>query len=352
MPELPALTISRSLRSRDNCGSLAPWRIGRAATAAMFGRLRHIQMVEYIPIVFCFDETYSNYGAVAIFSVLSSSDVPVKIYCLVPSSDVEKMASIQAMNKILDSDITVIGADDRAFFAWKEVGHITRATYLRLFMPDLINEDKVIYLDADLIVRSDLSELFATSTDQFFIAGVPDPLGGRTSRMPRAQDDVYINGGVMVMNLKGLRQDRFLEKCARIYSSHPDLVTWMDQCLINKYAENRKTILDPRWNRQISADTITPEEWSDFVSHDSSSIIHFLGSTKPWDPWCNPRIAGFWRDYANKLQTELGTTLQVARHSNDNRSEPRSSGNIPQRRNSLCLCGSGKKYKHCHGAFG
>jgi lipopolysaccharide biosynthesis glycosyltransferase len=249
-----------------------------------------------------------RFAAVSIFSILSNADTPAKIYCIVPSTDIFMVSSIQEMNRIFDSDIQIIAADNQIFSTWTKHAHVTRAAYLRLLIPNLIREEKVIYLDSDLIVLSDLSELYATSTEQFFLAGVPDPRGASSSKMPRKQDDVYINSGVLVMNLEGLRQDHFLQKCAQINASYPGLATWVDQCLINKYAENRKVIIDAKWNRQIIADEVTLEEFNNYVSNGNSSIIHFLGRMKPWNAGSGPHVAKFWWDYADRLSMKLGRT--------------------------------------------
>ena len=152
------------------------------------------------------------------------------------------------------------------------------------------------------------------------------------------------------MNLEGLRQDRFLEKCTAIYSSDPESATYMDQCLINKYAENRKIIIDPKWNRMIRAEQVRLEEWNAATRTNSSSIVHFIGYTKPWKSWCNPHIADFWREYANGLHAKLGTSyLHTSPKANPNTPEPRFTANLSIRRNAPCPCGSGKRYKHCHG---
>jgi lipopolysaccharide biosynthesis glycosyltransferase len=231
----------------------------------------------------------------------------------------------------------VIGVDDQNFSKWKTVKHLTKATYLRLLIPSLIDENKVIYLDSDLIVLSDLSELYATLTHQFLLAGVLDPFGAKVSKLPRAEDDIYINTGVLVMNLESLRQDGFIDKCAKIYSSHHELVNvaFNDQCLINKYAEKRKINIDPKWNRMVYASAVNRKYWDYSISDNTSSIIHFIGPLKPWNKWCNPIVADFWWEYANKLATKLGV----------------SASRLTALPDQLCSCRSGKKFKHCHGAF-
>jgi len=263
-----------------------------------------MEKITYIPVVFCFDSNYSNHAATAIFSLFLNSRVPVKIYCIVPASDTKAIPAIHQIKDKFRIDISVISAENEVFSTWKEVGNIARATYLRLLIPNLIKEAKVIYLDADVIVLSDLSELYATPVDNIYIAGVVDPDGSKASKVPREKNDVYINAGVLVMNLDGLRSDNFFQHCQEIYSAYEEKITWCDQCVINKYAENRKTIIDPKWNRQIFSNNIKRNEWDDLISNSTSSIIHFVGGEKPWMEWCNPCISEFWWGYAKKLNIE------------------------------------------------
>jgi lipopolysaccharide biosynthesis glycosyltransferase len=103
------------------------------------------------------------------------------------------------------------------------------------------------------------------------------------------------------MDLDALRRDDFVQKCIRIRERFLDQIVWNDQCIINKYAENRKLILDPRWNRQILPYSYKAAQFKQISSRENSSILHFIGSLKPWQGWCNPPVAEFWWNYANRL---------------------------------------------------
>src|ERR1017187_7892978 len=190
-----------------------------------------MEKITYIPVVFCFDSNYSNYAATAIFSLYLNSRGPVKIYCIVPASDTKAIPAIHQIKDKFRIDIAIISAGNEEFSTWKEEGHIARATYLKLLIPNLIKEAKVIYLDTDVIVLGDLSELYATPVDNIYIAGVFDSVGSKTSKVPREKNDTYINGGVFVMNLDGLRSDNFFQHCQEIYSAYEEQITWCDQCV-------------------------------------------------------------------------------------------------------------------------
>ena len=79
------------------------------------------------------------------------------------------------------------------------------------------------------------------------------------------------------------------------------LVTWADQCLINKFAENKKIILDPKWNRQIFSHALDQAAWQRAAAPGNSKVTHFLGRIKPWQKWGVLPISDFWWVYANEL---------------------------------------------------
>ena len=57
------------------------------------------------------------------------------------------------------------------------INYISVATYLRIKLPSLLpDHDKVLYLDADLLVLDDITEIFKYHTDEMAVFDVVDPL--------------------------------------------------------------------------------------------------------------------------------------------------------------------------------
>ena len=56
-------------------------------------------------------------------------------------------------------DIKLIGPQFQMNWTNK-LGHINHMTFARYFIPDFVHEDKVLYLDSDLIVTGNLDSLF------------------------------------------------------------------------------------------------------------------------------------------------------------------------------------------------
>lgn len=258
-------------------------------------------MSDAIPVVFCFDANYANYAAVATYSLHQNTSSALNIYWIIPAEEKDDIVPIQQILLQRGLQIRLLCADTSMFSDWKVVGHFSRGMYLRLLIPDLLSERKAIYLDSDTLVLGDLTELYESDMQQNLIGGVIDINEGINSKIPRSDGDIYINSGVLVMDLDALRADRFLKKCTEIYRQYAQLTILPDQCVINKYADGKKLILDPGWNRQIIHNNTSKELWRQIIAGGHSKVLHFITDTKPWQTWCLPYLSEFWWSYANQL---------------------------------------------------
>ena len=110
---------------------------------------------------------------------------------------------------------------------------------LRLALPEILpEEDRVLWLDIDTIVNTDITDLFGTELDGCYVAAVEEPI--------RSKDPfLYYNAGVMVMDLKKLR-DGMADLLIR-YVNRVDL-RFPDQDVINLLCQGRIKAISPYWN--------------------------------------------------------------------------------------------------------
>jgi lipopolysaccharide biosynthesis glycosyltransferase len=257
----------------------------------------------YTPIAFCFDENFVDYAMVALCSVIHSATASLKIYWITFGPFSEKIEkSKNHINELFNIEINLIYVNEKLFDGWKVNGHIKKSAYLRLLLPSVVNEKKIIYLDCDILVLTDLCELYNADLSELKIAGVADPFGGLTSRIFREADDVYVNSGVLLINVESLRKHNFLEKCKQIYLDNEEKIIYHDQCIINKYFEGKKNLLDSKWNRQVVTRVTNEEKWRFVSNPDNTSVLHFIGPEKPWQEWCNPIISEFWWAFAQRVK--------------------------------------------------
>lgn len=109
--------------------------------------------------------------------------------------------------------------------------------------------DKVIYLDVDTMAYGNIEELFNIDVTDYELAGVKDAMGKYWIN-PK-----YINSGVLLINMKKVRETSSFEKALKYTLTHRSIL--IDQNAINSYCK-KKLYLDNRFNnqRKMTEDTI------------------------------------------------------------------------------------------------
>ena len=256
-------------------------------------------------VAFCFDKNYAKYCQVAIFSLIVNHGNNIKLYFIftedVTQNDIDNMKLILIKFNIDFQFIKIPLINDVSYF--KTNYHFTQANYIRLLLPDLLpKEDKILYLDCDLIINKPLTGLYDTNLDHYKYAGVLDKTALKTSKLDSIFLQNYVNSGVLLMNLKALREDGSLKKMAELYDQHISKIEWVDQCLINIYAHKNILVLDDGFNCQILSDCIDKDLWSKI--NGKKSVYHFVGGTKPWHRRSRKHVFDFWWSYANLIKSD------------------------------------------------
>lgn len=248
---------------------------------------------------FCFDKNYAPYCSAALLSLVISNGNKIRVYCLYNDTVSENdLSALKNLKEKLSIDLTFIGLDESRIKPFKTVEYFTSAMYFRFFLPELLaKEDKVLYLDCDVIVQKDLSELFAIDLDGHCLAGVRDEAAEALTKIDGPHKENYINSGVLLMNLNHLRQDRFMDKLGVLYEQHASKLSLPDQCLLNIYSHGKRLILDQEYNTLVASKDVNKHEWLNLKG--SSKILHFIEKIKPWHEASRSHIADFWWSYSN-----------------------------------------------------
>lgn len=192
-------------------------------------------------------------------------------------------------------------------------------TYGRLLLPEILNEDKVLYLDADLVVEVDVLELEEFEFNGLSLAAV----GGGYFKFALGQKFYieelgidpnleYFNAGVVFLNLKEWRAKDLKNTCLKIASIYPQDLPSHDQSLLNIICMGQFAKLPDSFNCSWLADKNRPQ-----VAE--KMIMHFVGSPKPWDPFGFIIHNGYrtWRKYltnswkSNLFHLNLMSLLRV-----------------------------------------
>jgi lipopolysaccharide biosynthesis glycosyltransferase len=213
-------------------------------------------------------------------------------------------------------------------------GHVSDATYYRLLAPALLPEaiSKFIYLDADMLVRRDITHLWQEPLGDQPCLAVQDPGApfvdsaialaanptackhivnqrpipnyGGLGLVPTA---AYFNGGLMVVNLELWRREQLAVQMMDVLNRHREHVTYWDQYALNVVLSGRWRALDPRWNQNALVLRLPGWDTTIFAKDEYERyardpwIVHF-NWLKPWQAEC-------LHPYADTFLTHLAGSL-------------------------------------------
>lgn len=199
-------------------------------------------------------------------------------------------------------------------------GHISLETYFRLLAPlYLPGHERILYLDADLLVRDSIVDLFQRPFDGAHILAVAQAsrrsgFFGSERGVPAfaalgiSGDARTFNAGVMLLDLERWRRSGTTEAILRYLREFADAVLWWDQDGLNAILHSSWRPLDARWNVMTShlagfetwADSLLDEDtFKAAVAH--PGIIHYSFVPKPWtDSYAGP-FAEEWREASNAV---------------------------------------------------
>jgi lipopolysaccharide biosynthesis glycosyltransferase len=207
---------------------------------------------------------------------------------------------------------------------------VTVVTYLRLLMATVLPPDvsRAIYLDADMLVRRDLGDLWDEPQDEHAVLAVPDiaaPYIDAAASMPNFErcreflcaytpianyhelglppDAPYFNGGLFVADIAYWRREKLAQQfldCLRQNWKH---VLWWDQYALNVVLARRWRPLDYRWNQGAHVYAFpnwrrSPVDRTTFSNlRRAPWIVHFCSPSKPWHYFNRHPFQSQWRRY-------------------------------------------------------
>ena len=186
---------------------------------------------------------------------------------------------IEYLNKVIKSKnqnnnvqkINVTDLYEKEFGHCKnENAYCTPYTLLRL-LADLVPNmpEKLLYLDIDMMAAKDIAELYNINIDDYEYAAVKEKYGSKLIRWD------YINAGMLLFNMKKMRETKLLEKARNKIREKKML--FADQDAIY-WSTTKKLLLPRKFNEQA------------FFNKKSTVICHFC-KRMLWFPY--PRTENF-----------------------------------------------------------
>ena len=241
-----------------------------------------------IPIFFTIDDSYAPFLAVALNSAIKNSDPQrnykaIVLYQDLGADNISRLQSLQTENfkiELMPIRANMEDLDDRMSNRLR-CDYFTLTIYFRLFIPSMFPQyDKGIYIDSDVVLTDDIAKLFDIDIGENYIGACNDlsiadipPLVAYTEKAVGVNAKEYINSGVLLMNLKKMRDDdlegHFL---ALLNKYHFDSIA-PDQDYLNAMCNGKIYYLEEKW------DTM-PNDAKPMLTE--TSLIHYNLFSKPW----------------------------------------------------------------------
>ena len=241
-----------------------------------------------IPIFFTIDDSYAPFLAVALNSAIKNSDPQrnykaIVLYQDLGADNISRLQALQTENfkiELMPIRANMEALDDRMSNRLR-CDYFTLTIYFRLFIPSMFPQyDKGIYIDSDVVLTDDIAKLFDIDIGENYIGACNDlsiadipPLVAYTEKAVGVNAKEYINSGVLLMNLKKMRDDDLEGHFLSLLNKyHFDSIA-PDQDYLNAMCNGKIYYLEEKW------DTM-PNDAKPMLTE--TSLIHYNLFSKPW----------------------------------------------------------------------
>lgn len=128
-------------------------------------------------------------------------------------------------------------------------GVASKTTYAKLIFCTIFPElDRVLYLDPDTMVLDDITSFYTMDMGNNLIAGVIENLPYYHRKVVHlSEEEPYINGGMVLCNLKEWRKED-LEKKAAVRMQDTTMNLNYDQGILNELCRGKVIVVAPKYN--------------------------------------------------------------------------------------------------------
>lgn len=204
-------------------------------------------------IVYSSNDNYVQHMAVSMVSLMENNlNLEIVFYIFDDQISKENKGTLWALCNRYGARLTFIDFQKIARSLERHIScPISISTYARLFIPEFLpaNCDRVLYLDCDTVINSDISELVSLDMARASVAGVLDTLPSAAKKNIGLHENApYINGGVLLIDLKKWRNENRQHDFLKFLEARNWNVFFQDQGVVNAVLKNELMVLAPKYN--------------------------------------------------------------------------------------------------------
>lgn len=285
-----------------------------------------------------FDSNFAPYAAVTIKSILLHNK-NVRFYIMhdkgLKKSDIKKITSLITTGENCSVEwVDMTGKFDHlSAGGWK-----SKSVYFPVALPSICPYDRILFLDADILVTGNLDDLYNQDLEGYYFAGTPDlglpvtykenilitsmTYGGkipaqeyykRLFNYTKVEDfNDYINGGIMLYNLKTMRADDIENKMYELFNKID--FAYNEQDCFNYIGKGKKKVLSAQEAILVIKNYIIDampgnikQEYLDNLKNTTPLIVHLIKK-----PWLLPEEYVPYADMFNEIRKQ--TPYKYHRH--------------------------------------
>ena len=243
---------------------------------------------------------------------LSQHNENLKIYIIYNSLTAEQIEELDLyVNQKCNAELYPILADGYFKDVPLSEQYGKPELYFRLLAPYILPQEleRVLYMDADMIVNSSLEDFYNQDFDGAYAAVVKDRFGfcdevvAQKKKLGMEDEDVYFNSGLILFNMKLFRENITFDDIMKTIEVHREDLFYFDQDILNCLLLNNKKLCDVKYNFQA----YPFEELTLSEIESTTVILHYTDRPKPWNSsysgklaymyWSNALKAGFIEEY-------------------------------------------------------
>ncbi|MCG7657334.1 glycosyltransferase family 8 protein [Wielerella bovis] len=240
-------------------------------------------------IVLAADYAYHSMVLTTIKSVLYHHR-NVQFYLINQDYPDEWFTGVNKRIRNLDSVIHNTNTSEQRFNHYKTYHHISAATFYRYFIPELIKEDKVLYLDCDLVVNGNLRHFYQVDMGDVAVVAAKDEIA------EFFYGDFHFNAGVLLINNRVWRAANVCQRAFEIHEQYGNALRDADQSVLNILFQNSWLRVSREFNYLVGWDRLAQQvgaiERVEKLAY-TPAIIHYNTDVKPW----SKRGFPFLREY-------------------------------------------------------
>ena len=189
--------------------------------------------------------------------------------------------------KIENFEVTFIHIDEKKIF-WKYENLKNRLNIIlyRWLLSDYINEERILFMDHDTIIRWDISELYFTDLWDNIIWAAKDCVLWNVSILKEYGIKKYFNAWIQLINLKKRKEEDLKNRALKFVDSNFKNLWIPDQDTLNILLKDKRLPISPKWN-WINISTFT-NNGTQYTKREFYDLRHPIIVHYAWDfnrPW-------------------------------------------------------------------